>query len=91
LNRLVDRTNALDGVTAYTYDALGRRTQQTDPNGNRHHLHLRCPRPLSTTTDALGGVATYTYDANDNRLSTPINWGGHHLRLRFAEPANRHH
>lgn len=53
----------------YTYDAVGRRTSETDTLGNSTSYAYDGLGRVTTKTDAEGGETTYTYDANGNRLT----------------------
>lgn len=68
-NRLVMRTDALGGVTAYAYDAVGNRTSVTDANGNVTRSWYDRGNRLLLLVDAGGAATGFTYDAADNLLT----------------------
>ncbi|PCE23749.1 hypothetical protein BWP39_29150 [Paraburkholderia acidicola] len=60
-----DQVNAIwvQYGTTYTYDAAGRRTSATDPNGNKTLFYYDQDSRLTHTIDALGEVQERQYDA----------------------------
>ncbi|MEX2475769.1 RHS repeat domain-containing protein [Marinobacter sp.] len=63
-SRVTSETDALDGVTTYTYDAAGNRLTATNPEGttrNSYDAQNRLTR-LTTTDAADQIVADYAYN-----------------------------
>ncbi|MGN8064570.1 LysM peptidoglycan-binding domain-containing protein [Ralstonia sp. 22111] len=56
--------------TTYTYDAVGRRTSQTDANGNRTVFFYDDVGRLRYTVNAVGNVTENKYDALGHLLCT---------------------
>lgn len=62
-------TDPLGGVTASTYDVLGRLTSVTDPRGAVTAYAYDANSNQVSATDPLGAVTTSTYDATDRLVS----------------------
>ncbi len=62
-------TNALGGVTSYTYDETGNKVSQTDPNSHTKSWAYDNQSRVIKHTLPLGQTETYTYDANGNMVS----------------------
>jgi len=63
------KTDALNHVTSYTYDANGNRLSETDSLGTATFTYNGLAEVL-TATDKLSGVTTNTYDSRGNLLTT---------------------
>jgi RHS repeat-associated protein len=68
------KTDALNHVISYSYDANGNRLSETDSLGTATYTYNGLAQVL-TVTDKLNGVTTNTYDASGNLLTTknPLN------------------
>lgn len=66
---VTSKTDALNHVTSYTYDAIGNRLTATDPSGTVTYTYNGFAEVL-TRTDQLNFVTTNTYDGQGNLLST---------------------
>lgn len=69
LNRLVESQDPAGGVTTMTYDGVGNKISETDPNGNRTLFFYDANDRLTQTTNALGDSRIYGYDAVGNLVS----------------------
>jgi RHS repeat-associated protein len=65
LGRLVARISGEGARTDYTYDAVGNRLSETDPNGNVTRHGYDALDRLALTEDAAGGLVTFEHDAFD--------------------------
>ena len=63
MNRLLTATDALSGVTTYTYDLAGRLTSITDPVSNTTRYTYDANGRQTVTTDPNSHDTTLTYDA----------------------------
>jgi YD repeat-containing protein len=70
LGRLVTTTNALEGTSVTHYDAVGRRSETIDAEGNATTYSYDGAGRLITTTNALTGTTATTYDALGRRTAT---------------------
>lgn len=66
---VIAKTDALNHVVNYSYDANGNQLSQTDSLGTTTYTYNGLAEVL-TATDKLNGVTTNTYDASGNLLST---------------------
>lgn len=69
LNRLVNTTDPLGGVTRTDYDAVGNRITETDELGRITRYEYDANDRQTGIIDAKGGVTSFTYDAVGNRLT----------------------
>ncbi len=90
--------NDRDLITAFAYDAAGRRTKVTDPAGNVTTTTYDKDGSIDTTTDAEGTVSAYRYDGlrRRNRViqnyvaqgtSDPADWVWHETRSKWERSA----
>jgi RHS repeat-associated protein len=63
------KTDALNHVVSFTYDANGNRLTETDSLGTTTYTYNGLAEVL-TATDKLNGVTTNTYDSSGNLLTT---------------------
>ncbi len=85
-------------ITAFAYDAAGRRTKVTDPAGNTTTTTYDKDGSVNSTTDAEGTVSAYRYDGlrRRNRViqnyvaqgtSDPADWVWHETRSKWERSA----
>ena len=82
LNRVVESTDALNGVTRFGWDLLGNRTSVTDPAGKTWRFAYDDLGRLVSETDPLGKVRRYQRDEAGNVLQE-TNRLGQVLRHRY--------
>ena len=73
---LETETDALNGVTTYTYDANDNITSVTDPVGNVTAYTYDNENRVITVKDARDAVYTYSYDGNGNLVQIQNPDGG---------------
>ena len=64
-NQVATHTNALGKTTTYTYDALGRLVEITDPLGNKTSLTYNAAGQPVSIKNAANETTTLTYDFGD--------------------------
>lgn len=74
--RVSSRTDPLDGVTTYSYDAAGRLTSTTDANGHTTGFAYDSVGKLVSVTDANGNTTSYGYDSLNQLTSISDALGG---------------
>ena len=74
-SRVTSETDALDGVTTYTYDAAGNRLTATNPEGTTRYRYDAQNR-LIEEIQPNGSVLSYGYDAAGNRTQLDVSAGG---------------
>ncbi|MBV1703545.1 MAG: VCBS repeat-containing protein, partial [Hyphomicrobiales bacterium] len=68
--KLIQKTDPLGHVTAWSYDGRGNMLQKTDALGDVTAYTYDAQGLPLTKTDPLGHVTTYAYDADDNLTDT---------------------
>ena len=80
-------TNALNHVSTYTYDELGRQTAATTPTGTSTTVYDALGR-VSARTDAAGRTTRLTYDGL-NRITQVRDAGGFVSTFAYDEVSNK--
>ena len=83
---LTNHTDALQHITRYVHDALGRRTSETNANNEATIFGYHPSGDLLTLTDGKNQVTTWNYD-QFGRVTNKVQHGGTEI-LRYRYDAN---
>jgi YD repeat-containing protein len=81
LNKLIEDVGARGQVTAYGYNANGKRSSVTDPLSHSTYYYYDIFNNLNKVTDALNDSVLYSHDLSDNltQVDDPLHYSTHYV------------